>query len=103
MKQKDEHCNNTGTNYFMPPQEQQQRSFDDEPIVNCRNIWFREFWSQHNKCEFDKTAYGVKVDTKTSNHCDGSEKIQFEQEGLVPFVGKCNFLCIYIGSGSAGI
>uniref|UniRef100_A0A336MJT1 CSON002162 protein n=1 Tax=Culicoides sonorensis TaxID=179676 RepID=A0A336MJT1_CULSO len=96
LKQKDEYCNNTGTNYFMASptqqqlqfqqQQQQPHSFEDELIVNCRNIWFREFWSQHNKCEFDKTAYGAKVNTKTSNTCDGSEKIQFEQEGLVPFV-----------------
>lgn len=86
MKQKDEYCNNTGSNYFMPPQ--QQHTFDDELIVNCRNIWFREFWSQHNKCEFDKTTYGTAVDPKVSHHCDGTEKIQFEQEGLVPFVGK---------------
>lgn len=70
----------------MPPQ--QQHTFDDELIVNCRNIWFREFWSQHNKCEFDKTTYGTAVDPKVSHHCDGTEKIQFEQEGLVPFVGK---------------
>ncbi|CAH1377671.1 unnamed protein product [Tenebrio molitor] len=46
-------------------------------ITNCRNGWFREFWSQHNKCSFDNT----------SRKCTGDEAISdYEQEGLVPFV-----------------
>lgn len=54
-----------------------------EYIRNCRNIWFREFWAQHHKCSFNDTA---KV------RCTGKEKsTSYEQEGLVPFVGK-NFI-----------
>lgn len=79
----DTFCEHTvGTNVI------QQQQYDDDLIVNCRNIWFREFWSQHNKCEFDKTTTGGKVDARTANLCSGKETIQFEQEGLVPFVGK---------------
>ncbi|XP_060827422.1 metabotropic glutamate receptor 7-like isoform X2 [Bombus pascuorum] len=50
-------------------------------IVNCRNIWFREFWSQHHKCSFNANlSAGVTP-------CTGNEKlIDYEQEGLVPFV-----------------
>ncbi|KAF4532507.1 hypothetical protein B566_EDAN007622, partial [Ephemera danica] len=49
-------------------------------LVNCRNIWFREFWSQHNKCTFDKAD-------NTTRQCTGYEEItDYEQEGLVPFV-----------------
>lgn len=52
-------------------------------VINCRNGWFREFWSQHNKCNFDNN-------TKESK-CTGEETISdYEQEGLVPFVGKLN-------------
>lgn len=48
--------------------------------VNCRNVWFREFWAQHNKCSWDPDD---------TNPCTGSESIlDYEQEGLVPFVGK---------------
>ncbi|GLV42938.1 metabotropic Glutamate Receptor [Carabus blaptoides fortunei] len=47
--------------------------------LNCRNVWFREFWSQHNKCSFDNGKYPKK--------CTGTESISdYDQEGLVPFV-----------------
>lgn len=54
---------------------------DDATLqINCRNVWFREFWSQHNKCGFDGEA---------ERQCTGDEAIQdYEQEGLVPFVGE---------------
>lgn len=51
-------------------------------IVNCRNLWFREFWQQHHRCTF-----GPKKDGKPQ--CTGKEQLRnYEQEGLVPFVGK---------------
>ncbi|XP_043493655.1 metabotropic glutamate receptor 6-like isoform X1 [Polistes fuscatus] len=51
-------------------------------IVNCRNIWFREFWSQHHKCTFSKNA-----STEKTTICTGTEELKdYEQEGLVPFV-----------------
>lgn len=54
-----------------------------ELVINCRNGWFREFWSQHNKCSFDNT----------NRKCTGEEAISdYEQEGLVPFVGKQCFI-----------
>ena len=47
--------------------------------INCRNIWFREFWSQHHKCAFNESKLP---------RCTGNETInEYEQEGLVPFVG----------------
>ncbi|KAF5294721.1 hypothetical protein FQA39_LY00205 [Lamprigera yunnana] len=50
---------------------------DTNKIINCRNSWFREFWSQHNNCTFDNS----------SKKCTGNEGISgYEQEGLVPFV-----------------
>lgn len=52
-------------------------------IVNCRNIWFREFWSQHHKCTFNQNA-SIEM-----TRCTGTEELKdYEQEGLVPFVGK---------------
>ncbi|KAL0108286.1 hypothetical protein PUN28_015079 [Cardiocondyla obscurior] len=52
-----------------------------EKIVNCRNIWFREFWSQHHKCTFSANA------SSSVRRCTGEENlIDYEQEGLVPFV-----------------
>ncbi|CAD7094167.1 unnamed protein product [Hermetia illucens] len=49
-----------------------------EHIINCRNVWFNEFWEQHNKCTFDMK--GPKV-------CNGQETVDgYDQEGLVPFV-----------------
>lgn len=48
--------------------------------INCRNIWFNEFWSQHHKCSFDESALVP---------CTGNETFtNYEQEGLVPFVGE---------------
>ncbi|KAE8745293.1 hypothetical protein FOCC_FOCC007978 [Frankliniella occidentalis] len=51
--------------------------------VNCRNIWFREFWEQHHSCTFDPgkaLAAGRRL-------CSGNETLRaYEQEGLVPFV-----------------
>ncbi|XP_020279613.1 metabotropic glutamate receptor 8-like isoform X2 [Pseudomyrmex gracilis] len=53
-------------------------------IVNCRNIWFREFWAQHHRCTFD-TAQHVTLPNVT--RCTGVEElVDYEQEGLVPFV-----------------
>ncbi|XP_076625936.1 metabotropic glutamate receptor 8 [Colletes latitarsis] len=50
-------------------------------IVNCRNVWFREFWSQHHKCSFSANL------SAGMTRCTGTEKlIDYEQEGLVPFV-----------------
>ncbi|XP_071633906.1 metabotropic glutamate receptor 8 [Temnothorax longispinosus] len=50
-------------------------------MVNCRNIWFREFWSQHHKCTFSVNA------SNGVTHCTGEENlVDYEQEGLVPFV-----------------
>ncbi|XP_029167565.1 metabotropic glutamate receptor 8-like isoform X2 [Nylanderia fulva] len=50
-------------------------------MVNCRNIWFREFWSQHHKCTFSANA-SINV-----TRCTGKEVLSdYEQEGLVPFV-----------------
>lgn len=55
-------------------------------IVNCRNIWFREFWAQHHRCTFD-TAQHVTLPNVT--RCTGVEElVDYEQEGLVPFVGN---------------
>lgn len=52
---------------------------DPKLQINCRNIWFNEFWSQHHKCSFEK---GARVP------CTGNESLtNYEQEGLVPFVG----------------
>ncbi|XP_014206489.1 metabotropic glutamate receptor 7-like [Copidosoma floridanum] len=48
--------------------------------VNCRNLWFREFWSQHHKCTFSEAD-------PTRRRCNGTEElIEYKQEGLVPFV-----------------
>lgn len=55
-------------------------------MVNCRNLWFREFWSQHHKCSFNANS------SAATTRCTGTEKlIDYEQEGLVPFVGKQYF------------
>lgn len=47
--------------------------------MNCRNIWFNEFWEQRHKCQ---------VDWRNSSKCSGQEDLNvgYEQEGLVPFV-----------------
>lgn len=59
--------------------------------INCRNVWFREFWSQHNKCSFDPASNGDGSDGN-QRKCIGTETISdYEQEGLVPFVGEFNY------------
>lgn len=69
---KPEQCTQTGVN--------QRHPSDPSLWINCRNIWFNEFWSQHHKCSFEP---GAEVP------CTGDEKLtNYEQEGLVPFVGK---------------
>lgn len=47
--------------------------------MNCRNLWFNEFWEQRHKC---------KVEWTNSSQCTGGEDLSvgYEQEGLVPFV-----------------
>lgn len=60
-------------------------------IVNCRNIWFREFWSQHHKCSFNANL------SAGMTPCTGNEKlIDYEQEGLVPFVGERYLRYLYM-------
>lgn len=55
---------------------------DPKLQINCRNIWFNEFWSQHHKCSFDAAD-------ERHPRCTGNETLQnYEQEGLVPFVGN---------------
>lgn len=65
-------------------------------FVNCRNVWFREFWSQHHKCTFSNNNAaagssgddGGGVDTHHQKQCTGTEElVDYKQEGLVPFVG----------------
>lgn len=52
-------------------------------VVNCRNIWFREFWEQHHKCTFSSSPLPEKP------RCNGNEELQgYVQEGLVPMVGE---------------
>lgn len=59
-------------------------SQDPKLQINCRNIWFNEFWSQHHKCRFDGTPNEDRLP-----RCTGNETLtNYEQEGLVPFVGK---------------
>lgn len=55
------------------------RSDANQSNVNCRNIWFNEFWEQRHKC---------KIDWRNSSKCTGDEdlRVGYEQEGLVPFV-----------------
>ncbi|XP_043278833.1 metabotropic glutamate receptor 7-like [Venturia canescens] len=50
-------------------------------MINCRNVWFQEFWAQHHKCSFGPNSQpGIK-------RCTGDEKLsEYDQEGLVPFV-----------------
>ena len=52
------------------------------PHINCRDIWFHEFWSQVFNCTFERTERGVR-------RCSGNESLtKYKQEGLVPFVGE---------------
>lgn len=85
-------CNTSdGINYYIknPPTttDDNDQEVEDEDqtttIINCRNIWFRKFWAQHHKCTFDKN------DDNEMRICTGNEESpSYEQEGLVPFVGK---------------
>ena len=50
------------------------------PRRNCRNVWFKEFWTRHFNCTFREEMEGRKI-------CSGEETLHTEQEGLVPFVG----------------
>ncbi|XP_043234513.1 metabotropic glutamate receptor 3-like, partial [Amphibalanus amphitrite] len=50
------------------------------PHINCRDIWFHEFWSQAFNCTFDRRERGER-------RCTGNETLtKYKQEGLVPFV-----------------
>ncbi|XP_069942586.1 metabotropic glutamate receptor 8-like [Cherax quadricarinatus] len=52
----------------------------DDHERNCRNVWFKEFWTQHFNCTFrNPLPPGRRA-------CTGQETITHEQEGLVPFV-----------------
>ncbi|XP_059609665.1 metabotropic glutamate receptor 4 [Phlebotomus argentipes] len=56
-------------------------------IVNCRNLWFNEFWSQHHKCSFASNS---------QTPCTGAEGVHgYEQEGLVPFVVDAVYAMAY--------
>jgi len=64
--------------------------FLTDKMVNCRNIWFREFWSQHHKCTFNVNA------SSDMARCTGEENlVDYEQEGLVPFVGNVKIFLFY--------
>ncbi|XP_046428261.1 metabotropic glutamate receptor 7-like [Neodiprion fabricii] len=59
-------------------------------VINCRNVWYREFWSQHHKCSFGPTI------PPGSKRCTGDEElIDYEQEGLVPFVVDAVYAMAY--------
>lgn len=89
-------CREAGVNDANPNDEKLQ--------INCRNIWFNEFWSQHHRCTLPingdsarnssikndvGTAGGIDRDAGSMPACTGNEIItNYEQEGLVPFVGK---------------
>jgi metabotropic glutamate receptor 6/7/8 len=57
--------------------------------MNCRNPWFREFWSHHFRCQFpDEKNESLKQNQEEMRICTGQEVLmKYEQEGLVPFVG----------------
>lgn len=57
--------------------------------INCRNIWFNEFWSQHHQCTFETNGNGKNGNHNNLSMCTGQEILRnYEQEGLVPFVGE---------------
>lgn len=68
---------------------------------NCRNVWFKEFWTQHFNCTFRSPL------PEGRRACTGNETITHEQEGLVPFVGKLlwdvSFLLPLLLSSTASI
>lgn len=53
--------------------------------VNCRNLWFNEFWSQRHKCRWSDNN---GRNATSLPRCTGNEdlSLNYEQEGLVPFV-----------------
>ncbi|KAH0545837.1 metabotropic glutamate receptor 7-like isoform X1 [Cotesia glomerata] len=56
-------------------------------MVNCRNVWFREFWSQHHKCHFIEQNSSSSAAKTGVKRCTGDEElVDYDQEGLVPFV-----------------
>ena len=58
-------------------------------IFNCRNPWFRQFWEQHFKCRFNSSSGPPASNGSSQPECRGGDKLSYyEQEGLVPFVGK---------------
>ena len=62
-------------------------AYNESILINCRNIWFQEFWSQHHKCSFNDSV------NATTKKCSGLESLKnYEQEGLVPYVCKYFFL-----------
>lgn len=48
--------------------------------MNCRNIWFNEYWAQRYNCSI--------AESRNFTRCVGDEDLRqnYEQEGLVPFV-----------------
>ncbi|XP_023336258.1 metabotropic glutamate receptor 6 isoform X2 [Eurytemora carolleeae] len=72
--------------YFLslrPPMSMQECSTKSKrnKMVNCRNPWFREYWSKQHSCSFkDAENRGF------SDLCTGLERKElYQQEGLVPF------------------
>ncbi len=70
-------------------------------IFNCRNPWFRQFWEQHFKCRFNNSSgTGGTASNGTLPECRGGDKLTYyEQEGLVPFVGKFSNVLENAGKG----
>ncbi|CAB4063751.1 GRM8 [Lepeophtheirus salmonis] len=65
------------TSWFSSPKETETNR-----LTNCRNPWFREFWSHHFRCSFPDQPR-----SPDRSVCTGNEKLSnHEQEGLVPFV-----------------
>lgn len=66
---------------------------EEEVRLNCRNPWFRQFWSHHFSCRFEDQK---ESEVPPEHHgrellplCTGKERlVKYEQEGLVPFVGE---------------
>ena len=65
--------------------------------LNCRNPWFRQFWSHHFRCKFaDQKHNEVPPELRGQDLalCTGKERLsKYEQEGLVPFVGELENRC----------
>ena len=58
-------------------------------FINCRNPWFRQFWTHHFSCRFMDQKPEELPQGKELEVCTGREALaKYEQEGLVPFVGK---------------